>query len=96
MQLVQCVGLTWRGYRLYGNAKISDGGQIMLDLGSGYMEFDYKMANTTCAEDHSYLGYNDTHYLNGTVNPGVMVGCSEFRKCINDTVHHACDVQSCA
>lgn len=35
-------------YKLYGNAKINDGGQVMLDLGSGYMEMNSTMASAEC------------------------------------------------
>eukprot|EP01043_Picozoa_sp_COSAG02_P022928 COSAG02_NODE_1208_length_13883_cov_54.757998_7_plen_472_part_00 len=35
-------------YKLYANAKINDGGQVMLDLGSGYMEMNYTMASEEC------------------------------------------------
>jgi hypothetical protein len=37
--------LTWK---LYSNAKINDGGQVMLDLGSGYMEMNHTMASAEC------------------------------------------------
>lgn len=35
-------------YKLYANAKINDGGQVMLDLGSGYMEMNHTMASEEC------------------------------------------------
>jgi hypothetical protein len=35
-------------YKLYANAKINDGGQVMLDLGSGYMEMNHTMASAEC------------------------------------------------
>ena len=35
-------------YKLYANAKINDGGQVMLDLGSGYMEMNRTMASAEC------------------------------------------------
>lgn len=35
-------------FKLYGNAKINDGGQAMLDLGSGYLELNHTMASAEC------------------------------------------------
>ena len=35
-------------FKLYNNAKINDGGQAMLDLGSGYLELNHTMASAEC------------------------------------------------
>ena len=67
-------------FKLYGNAKINDGGQAMLDIGSGYLEMNFTMENITCPEDD----WENNGGAGGVAPPQVL--CSEMVACVNDTL----------
>ena len=79
--------------KLYGNAKINNGGQVMLDLGHGWMEMEFTMPNSTCPEDEGWwTGYSglqaelwQNSSSDGSWEPAGIT-CPEFKKCVNDTL----------